>query len=91
MTIGGLVAAVILGAVIGVLGRFVVPGRENIPAWLLVAVGVVAAFGGTGLVHLCGLGEGGWNLWEALFQVLLAVAAVLLVAAFWPKRTGRHL
>ncbi|GAA4384932.1 hypothetical protein GCM10023088_53840 [Actinomadura verrucosospora] len=89
MTIGGLVAAVVLGAAIGVLGRVAVPGRENMPAWLLVAVGVVAAFGGTGLVHLSSLGDGGWNLWEALFQIFLSVVAVVLVAAFWPKRTGR--
>lgn len=89
MTIGGLVAAVVLGAAIGVLGRVAVPGRENMPAWLLMAVGVVAAFGGTGLVHLSSLGDGGWNLWEALFQICLSVVAVVLVAAFWPKRTGR--
>lgn len=90
MTIGGLAAAVVLGALIGALGRVAVPGRENMPVLLLMAVGVVAAFGGTGLVHLCGLGEGGWNLWEALFQILLSAAGVLLVAAFWPKQTGRH-
>lgn len=89
MTIGGLVAAVVLGAAVGVLGRFVVPGRERMPVWLLIAVGVVAAFGGTGLVHLSSLGDGGWNPWEALFQIILPVAAVVLVAAFWPKRTGR--
>ncbi|MEV4007317.1 GlsB/YeaQ/YmgE family stress response membrane protein [Actinomadura sp. NPDC049753] len=89
MTIGGLVAAAVLGAAIGALGRLVVPGRETMPAWLLMAAGVVAAFGGTGLVHLFSLGDGGWNLWEALFQILLSVAAVVLVAAFWPKRTGR--
>lgn len=90
MTIGGLAAAVVLGAVIGALGRQVLPGRENMPVLLLMAAGVVAAFAGTGLVHLCGLGEGGWNLWEALFQILLSGAAVGLVAAFWPKRTGRR-
>jgi uncharacterized membrane protein YeaQ/YmgE (transglycosylase-associated protein family) len=90
MTIGGLTAAVVLGAVIGALGRLVVPGRENMPVTLLVAAGVIAAFGGTGLVHMCGLGDGGWNLWEALFQILLSVPGVLLVAAFWPKRTGHH-
>ncbi|SNR83375.1 hypothetical protein [Actinomadura mexicana] len=90
MSIGGLAAAVVLGAVIGALGSRIVPGRGDMPVPLLMAAGVVAAFAGTGLVHLCGLGEGGWNLWEALFQILLPVAAVGLVAAFWPRRTGRR-
>ncbi|NDU71162.1 GlsB/YeaQ/YmgE family stress response membrane protein [Actinomadura sp. DSM 109109] len=89
MTIGGLAAAVVLGAAIGALGRLVVPGRESMPGWALMAVGVVAAFAGTGLVHLCGLGDGGWNLWEALFQIALPVTAIFLVASFWPNRSGR--
>ncbi|WP_141586166.1 GlsB/YeaQ/YmgE family stress response membrane protein [Actinomadura sp. WMMA1423] len=96
MTIGGIVAAVVLGAAIGVLSRFVLAGRKRVPAWLLATVGVVAAFAGTGLVHLSDLGDGGWNVWEALFQSALPVAAILLVAAFWPERgaatrdTGRR-
>ncbi|TDD74825.1 GlsB/YeaQ/YmgE family stress response membrane protein [Actinomadura darangshiensis] len=89
MTIGGLAAAVVLGAVIGALGRLVVPGRPTMPAWALMAVGVVAAFAGTGLVHVFELGDGGWSLWEALFQVGLAVVGVLLAAAFWPKQIRR--
>ncbi|MEU8120828.1 GlsB/YeaQ/YmgE family stress response membrane protein [Spirillospora sp. NPDC049024] len=86
MTIGGLVAAVVLGAAIGILSRLALRGRRRMPGWLLTTVGVVAAFAGTGLVHLSDLGNGGWNVWEALFQIVLPVAAVLLVAAFWPKR-----
>ncbi|WP_433461494.1 GlsB/YeaQ/YmgE family stress response membrane protein [Spirillospora sp. CA-128828] len=89
MTIGGLAAAVVLGAVIGVLGRLIVPGRPTMPVWLLMAAGVVAAFAGTGLVHVFGLGDGGWSPWEILFQIVLAAAGVCLVAAFWPKPTRR--
>lgn len=42
MTIGGIVSAVVLGAVVGVLGRLIV-GRRDMPGWASAAVGVVAA------------------------------------------------
>ncbi|MEU8342638.1 hypothetical protein SAMN05443665_1008130 [Actinomadura meyerae] len=91
MTITGLAAAVVLGAVIGILGRLVAPGRPGLPVWLLMATGVVAAFAGTGLAHVFGLASGGgWSVWETVLQILLAAAGVCLVAALWPKRTGHR-
>lgn len=89
MTIGGLAAAALLGAVIGVLGRLVTPDRESMPIWLTIAVGVVAAFAGTGLAQMTGVTGDGWSLWEAVFQIVLAVLGVFLVAALWPRRTHR--
>ncbi|TYB41491.1 hypothetical protein [Actinomadura chibensis] len=89
MSVAGLAAAVVLGAVVGALGRLVAPGRETMPGWCTVAVGVVAAFAGTGIAHLFGLGSGGWggwSVWEFLFQLGLAAAGVFLVALCWPKR-----
>ncbi|MCP9977129.1 GlsB/YeaQ/YmgE family stress response membrane protein [Actinomadura madurae] len=83
----GLAAAVVVGAAIGALGRLVVPGRPGMPAWLLMAAGVVAAFAGTGLANLTGLTEGGWSLWEAFLQIALAAVGVSLVAIVWPERT----
>jgi uncharacterized membrane protein YeaQ/YmgE (transglycosylase-associated protein family) len=89
MTIGGIVSAVVLGAVIGALGRLIVPGRRSMPVWLTVATGVVAAFAGTGLYTMVGLRMPGWNLWETLFQIGVAAVGVCLVAAFWPSGTRR--
>lgn len=89
MTIGGLAAAVVLGAVIGVLGKLLMPDRPGMPVWLLMATGVVAAFAGTGLAQVFELGSGGWSPWEAALQAGLAAAGVCLTAAFWPKRSGR--
>ncbi|MDL4820698.1 GlsB/YeaQ/YmgE family stress response membrane protein [Actinomadura opuntiae] len=89
MTIGGIVSAIVLGAVVGALGRLIVPGRQSMPAWLTVAVGVVAAFAGTGLSAMVGLRTSGWNLWETLLQIGVAAAGVCLVLAFWPPTTHR--
>ncbi|MFC9976387.1 GlsB/YeaQ/YmgE family stress response membrane protein [Spirillospora sp. NPDC050679] len=90
MTIGGIITALIFGAIIGALGRLIVPGKQNMPIWLTIVVGIVAAFIGTWLANLFGLKTSGWNFWETIFQVALAVIGVYLVTAFWPKRTGSH-
>ncbi|WUI03102.1 GlsB/YeaQ/YmgE family stress response membrane protein [Spirillospora sp. NBC_00431] len=86
MTIGGLAAAVVLGAAVGVLGRLLAPDRESMPVWCTIAVGIVAAFAGTGLAHLFGVTSGGWSLWETVFQISIAAVGVFLVALCWPKR-----
>lgn len=86
MTIGGIFTAIIFGAIIGALGRLIVPGKQSMSIWLTVLVGIVAAFAGTGLAHLFDLKTSGWNFWETLFQIAFAVIGVYLVAAFWPKK-----
>ncbi|MGH3240272.1 MAG: GlsB/YeaQ/YmgE family stress response membrane protein [Spirillospora sp.] len=86
MTIGGLAAAVFLGAAIGVLGRLIAPNRESMPVWCTIAVGIVAAFAGTGLAHLFGVSSGVWALRETLIQIAMAAVGVFLVVLCWPKR-----
>ncbi|GAA4227082.1 transglycosylase [Actinomadura meridiana] len=90
MTIGGLAAAVVLGAAVGVLGRLIAPGRESMPVWCMIAVGIVAAFAGTGLAHMFGVGDGGWSLWETILQIAAAAVGVAAVALCWPKRVTRR-
>ena len=42
MTVTGIITAIIVGLVIGALGRLVVPGKQNIPIWLTIVIGIVA-------------------------------------------------
>ncbi|MDX6740511.1 GlsB/YeaQ/YmgE family stress response membrane protein [Actinocorallia sp. A-T 12471] len=85
MTVTGIISAIVFGAIIGALGRLIVPGKQNMPIWLTVIVGIVAAFAGTGLARLLNLSTRGFNFWELLFQIVIAAAAVLIVSALWPK------
>ncbi|RFU42921.1 GlsB/YeaQ/YmgE family stress response membrane protein [Actinomadura logoneensis] len=89
MTIGGIITAIIFGAIIGGLGRLIVPGKQHMSIWLTIVVGIVAAFLGTGVAHLFGLKTHGWNFWETVFQIVFAVVGVYLVATFWPRKTAR--
>jgi len=42
MTITGIITAIIIGAIIGALARLILPGKQNIPIWLTIVVGIVA-------------------------------------------------
>lgn len=86
MTIGGVITAIIFGAIIGALARLLVPGKQYMPIWLTILVGIIAAFIGTWIAHLLNLKTQGFNFWETIFQIIVAIAGVLIVTTLWPRR-----
>lgn len=84
MTVIGIVTALIVGLIIGALGRLVVPGRQNIPIWLTMVIGVVAALLGTVVARALGIATetNGIDWMELIVQVALAAVGVALVAGF---------
>ena len=87
MTIGGIISAIIVGLVIGALGRLVVPGRQNIPIWLTIVVGIIAAFIGTAIARAFGVASTPGIDWiELLIQVVVAAIGVGLVAGIGGRR-----
>ena len=80
MTPGGIITALIVGLIIGALGRLVVPGRQNIPIWLTLVIGVVAALIGSAIARAGGFSDtDGWIDWrELLLQIALAAVGVAL-------------
>ena len=91
MTVTGIITALIVGLVIGALGRLVVPGRQSIPIWLTMVIGVVAALLGTVLARALGIATetNGIDWMELIVQVALAAVGVALVAGFSRGRTRR--
>jgi uncharacterized membrane protein YeaQ/YmgE (transglycosylase-associated protein family) len=87
VTVAGFFSAIIVGLIIGVLGRLVVPGKQNIPIWLTLVIGIVAALIGTALARAIGVADTSGVDWtEIVIQVVLAAAGVWAVAAFWGRR-----
>ena len=87
MTATGIITAIIVGAVIGALGRLVVPGRQNMPIWLTIVVGIVAALIGTFIADALDVKEtSGFDWIEFFIQVALAAIAVFLVAGTYGRR-----
>lgn len=88
MTAAGIISAIIIGLVVGALGRLVLPGRQNIPVWLTIVVGIGAALLGTAIARGMGLADTPGIDWtEILIQVALAAVGVALVAGYSSRRT----
>lgn len=88
MTIQTFFGALAIGLVIGALGRLVVPGRQNLPIWLTILVGIVAALLGSLIVGTL-RDTSGIDWVEVLVQVALAAVGVGTVSALRNDRGRR--
>ena len=87
MEVTGIITALIIGLIIGALGRLVVPGKQNIPIWLTLLIGVVAAFVGTLIAAAVGVDDTPGIDWiELILQVALAAGGVAIVAGTRGRR-----
>jgi uncharacterized membrane protein YeaQ/YmgE (transglycosylase-associated protein family) len=81
MEITGLITAIVFGAIIGGLGRAVVPGRHQMSLLVTVLVGIVAAVAGTGVAELIGVADTSGIDWtELALQVIFSAGAVSLLS-----------
>jgi uncharacterized membrane protein YeaQ/YmgE (transglycosylase-associated protein family) len=85
--------AIIAGLIIGLLAKWVVPGRQAIPLWLTIALGVVGALIGNWLAAVFGVRfTGGIDWIRHLLQVGAAAVLIAIVAPIWmQRRAGRSL
>jgi len=89
VTVTGIISAIIVGLIIGALGRLVLPGRQAIPIWLTILIGIIAAIIGTIIANALGVGNTRGIDWiELIIQIALAAAGVALVAGRYA--TGRR-
>ncbi|ACZ83970.1 MULTISPECIES: GlsB/YeaQ/YmgE family stress response membrane protein [Streptosporangium] len=87
MTIESIIGAIIIGAVIGAIGRLLLPGRQAIGWILTIVVGIVAALIGTAIAQVLGVATTNGIDWiELVMQVVLAVIGVGLVAGLKRSR-----
>ncbi|EHR63882.1 GlsB/YeaQ/YmgE family stress response membrane protein [Saccharomonospora cyanea] len=87
MAISGIISAILVGLVLGILARLVVPGKQNIPIWLTILVGIAAAFLGTAIARGLGYADTeGWDWLEFITQLVVAAIGVSLVAGMYPRR-----
>jgi uncharacterized membrane protein YeaQ/YmgE (transglycosylase-associated protein family) len=85
---GNILWIIIGGAIIGVVARLVMPGRQNIPWWLTIIVGIVGMFIGDWLAGLLGVKEtGGFDWIRHGLQVVVAVLGIVAVAAIGGRRS----
>lgn len=81
MEITGLITALIIGTVVGGLGRAVVPGRQRISLLMTILVGIVAAMLGTGAASIIGVADTAGVDWIELFmQIGLAAGGTVAIS-----------
>lgn len=83
-----IIGAIIAGTILGIIGRLIVPGKQNIPWWAMIGAGIFAAIVGGLIAEAFGWGDTDGIDWlKHGIQVLLAAVAVALVAGFMGGRT----
>lgn len=91
--IGSIIGAIVIGAIIGALGRLFAPGRQNISLVVTIIVGIIAAFLGSAIWGaLASPGNqdtGGIDWIEHLIQIILAVIGVTIAARVLGKDRRR--
>jgi uncharacterized membrane protein YeaQ/YmgE (transglycosylase-associated protein family) len=78
--LGRLIGLVIVGLIIGALGRLVHPGKDPIPIWLTIVIGVAAAI-------IAGLLISG--LLGFILAVIIAAVLVALLGTGYRARAAR--
>ncbi len=81
MEITGIITALIIGAIVGGLGRAVVPGRQRLSLLMTLLVGIAAALLGTGVASIIGVADTSGVDWIELFlQVSIAGGGMVAVS-----------
>jgi len=88
MTITGVITAILIGIVVGVLGRLLVPGRQPIGMLVTILIGIVGAFLGTAIARMLGIPTvtNGIDWLELFVHVIVAAVGVALVSSMMGRR-----
>jgi uncharacterized membrane protein YeaQ/YmgE (transglycosylase-associated protein family) len=88
MTATGIIMAIVIGAIVGALARFVLPGRQAIGILLTIVIGILGALIGTWLAQQVGVATTDGIDWiEILFQIGVAAVGIALVSGVSSRRT----
>ncbi|MBB6120831.1 GlsB/YeaQ/YmgE family stress response membrane protein [Nocardiopsis algeriensis] len=89
MSITGIITAIIVGLIIGALGRLVVPGKQHLPIWLTLLLGIVAAFLGGWVAGLFIDNQDGFSWIVLIVQILVAAGLVYLADGMYAKNSRK--
>jgi uncharacterized membrane protein YeaQ/YmgE (transglycosylase-associated protein family) len=85
--LGNIIGSIIGGAILGYIGKLLLPGRQAIPWWSTVGAGIVAALLGTWVARGLGVADTrGIDWWEHIIQIGFAVIAIWAVARLFAHR-----
>ena len=84
-----IIGAIIVGLILGVLAKLILPGRQAVPIWLTILVGIVAAIIGNYVATLLHVGvTSGFDWIRHGLQLLFAVLGIGAVAGAYAKKAA---
>lgn len=86
--IGSIVLAIIVGAIIGVVARLVMPGKQNIGMIMTVLLGAVGGLIGSAVAAQFGYHNANGGI--AWVPFLIGVVVAILLIAIYQALTGRR-
>ncbi len=84
MSGGNVFSAIVVGLLIGALGRLVVPGRQPIGCLMTLLIGIIGAVAGAALGRAADVG--GWLVFALQVGVAAVGVAVVAAAMRGPRR-----
>jgi len=82
---------IVAGLVIGLIAKAVVPGRQSIPLWLTVILGIIGALVGNFIAAAIGVRHtGGFDWIRHILQVGVAAGLVAVVSPRYTTRGTRR-
>ncbi len=82
----GWITWIIVGAIAGLLAKWIVPGREPGGIIVTIILGIVGGLLGGWLANLLGLGTGGF-IWNIILATIGAILLILIYNAVTRRRT----
>lgn len=84
-----IIGAIIVGLILGVLAKLFLRGKQAVPLWLTILVGIVAAVLGNYVATLFGVAETfGFDWTRHGLQLLFAIIGIALLAGAYSRRAG---
>jgi uncharacterized membrane protein YeaQ/YmgE (transglycosylase-associated protein family) len=85
-SVGNIIWIIIGGAIIGVIARLLLRGRQSIPFWAVIIAGIIGMFVGDWLSSLIGVKETfGFDWIRHGLQLLVGVGAVAVLSAVFGR------
>ncbi|GAB3586520.1 GlsB/YeaQ/YmgE family stress response membrane protein [Calidifontibacter terrae] len=85
--LGNIIAWIVLGAIIGLLARLVLPGKQNISVAITIVLGIIGAVVGGLIANALGVGDTNGIDWiKLIISVVVAAALVTGYGAITGKK-----
>ena len=89
--IGTIIGAIVVGLIVGVLARLVMPGKQNIGMIMTILLGAVGSFLGTWVSYKLGYANsnGGFEIIPFLVGVIFAVILIAVYLGITGRRGAK--